>query len=85
MRNNGKVKRADLGREKNTKASLSFLIKSARDILRKDAGSNGDPDRLLQLSWREMIQERAEQIYDLFCKQKEPEAVDQHRDRHKCQ
>jgi type I restriction enzyme M protein len=42
---------ANLGREKNTKASLSSLIKSARDIMRKDAGLNGDLDRLPQLSW----------------------------------
>ena len=35
----------------NTKASLSSLIKSARDIMRKDAGLNGDLDRLPQLSW----------------------------------
>lgn len=44
---------ADLGREskRNTKASLSSLIKSARDIMRKDAGLNGDLDRLPQLSW----------------------------------
>ncbi len=35
----------------NTKASLSSLIKSSRDIMRKDAGLNGDLDRLPQLSW----------------------------------
>src|SRR5215211_5255318 len=42
------------GNEKDkqiTKASLSSLIKSARDIMRKDAGLNGDLDRLPQLSW----------------------------------
>src|SRR5215213_7127896 len=42
--NNGKDKH-------NTKASLSSLIKSSRDIMRKDAGLNGDLDRLPQLSW----------------------------------
>jgi type I restriction enzyme M protein len=42
----------DNGKDKhNTKASLSSLIKSARDIMRKDAGLNGDLDRLPQLSW----------------------------------
>ncbi len=42
----------DNGRDKhNTKASLSSLIKSSRDIMRKDAGLNGDLDRLPQLSW----------------------------------
>lgn len=33
-----------------SKAQLSSLIKSARDIMRKDAGLNGDLDRLPQLS-----------------------------------
>ena len=36
---------------KNTRAQLSSLIKSARDIMRKDAGLSGDLDRLPQLSW----------------------------------
>ncbi len=46
-------KRRNLGEEgkHNTKASLSSLIKSSRDIMRKDAGLNGDLDRLPQLSW----------------------------------
>jgi type I restriction enzyme M protein len=35
----------------NTRTQLSSLIKSARDIMRKDAGLNGDLDRLPQLSW----------------------------------
>jgi type I restriction enzyme M protein len=35
----------------NTRPQLSSLIKSARDIMRKDAGLNGDLDRLPQLSW----------------------------------
>lgn len=47
---NAKVR--NLGEKKqNTKASLSSLIKSSRDIMRKDAGLNGDLDRLPQLSW----------------------------------
>ncbi len=37
--------------QQNTKASLSSLIKSSHDIMRKDAGLNGDLDRLPQLSW----------------------------------
>src|ERR1043165_7807605 len=42
----------DNGKEKQiTKASLSSLIKSSRDIMRKDAGLNGDLDRLPQLAW----------------------------------
>jgi type I restriction enzyme M protein len=44
-------------RTRKTKASLttaqqlSTLIKSARDILRKDKGLNGDIDRLPLLTW----------------------------------
>jgi type I restriction enzyme M protein len=34
-----------------TKAEIASAIKSARDIMRKDAGLNGDLDRLPQLSW----------------------------------
>lgn len=35
----------------STRSQLSSLIKSARAIMRKDAGLNGDIDRLPQLSW----------------------------------
>ncbi len=35
----------------STRARLSAIIKSARDIMRKDAGLSGDLDRLPQLSW----------------------------------
>jgi type I restriction enzyme M protein len=35
----------------NTRTQLSSLIKSSRDIMRKDAGLSGDLDRLPQLSW----------------------------------
>ncbi len=35
-----------MGAGHTTKASLSSLIKSSRDIMRKDAGLNGDLDRL---------------------------------------
>ncbi|WP_194822491.1 N-6 DNA methylase [Micromonospora sp. S-DT3-3-22] len=34
-----------------TRAQFGSAIKSARDIMRKDAGLNGDLDRLPQLSW----------------------------------
>jgi len=44
-------KKTSTPQPKNSKASLSSLIKSARDIMRKDAGLNGDLDRLPQLSW----------------------------------
>ena len=33
------------------KAQLSAATKRARDIMRKDAGLNGDLDRIPQLSW----------------------------------
>ena len=32
-------------------ARLASVIKTSRDIMRKDAGLNGDLDRLPQLSW----------------------------------
>jgi type I restriction enzyme M protein len=35
----------------SSRPQLSSLIKSSRDIMRKDAGLNGDLDRLPQLSW----------------------------------
>ena len=34
-----------------TAQSLGSLIKSARDIMRKDKGLNGDLDRLPMLTW----------------------------------
>ena len=34
-----------------TQQSLGSLIKSARDIMRKDKGLNGDLDRLPMLTW----------------------------------
>ncbi len=37
--------------DKNNVQQLSSIIKSARDIMRKDAGLSGDLDRLPQLSW----------------------------------
>ncbi|SNT06414.1 type I restriction enzyme M protein [Streptosporangium subroseum] len=37
--------------DKTSRARLSAVIKSARDIMRKDAGLSGDLDRLPQLSW----------------------------------
>lgn len=36
---------------KSTRAQLSSIIKSARDLMRKDAGLSGELDRLPQLSW----------------------------------
>ena len=37
--------------ETTTAQSLGSLIKSARDIMRKDKGLNGDFDRLPMLTW----------------------------------
>src|SRR5215475_14286406 len=49
------MRRADLktaNRTSQTTAqSLGSLIKSARDIMRKDKGLNGDLDRLPMLTW----------------------------------
>lgn len=36
---------------KTTAQQLGSLIKSARDIMRKDKGLNGDLDRLPMLTW----------------------------------
>ncbi len=44
-----KAKTADT--PKTTAQQLSALIKSARDIMRKDKGLNGDLDRLPLLTW----------------------------------
>ncbi len=38
-------------RRRNGSADLSSVIKRARDIMRKDAGLNGDLDRIPQFSW----------------------------------
>ena len=35
-------------------AKLNAVIKSARDAMRKDAGLNGDLDRIPQLAWLRM-------------------------------
>ncbi|MET7766870.1 class I SAM-dependent DNA methyltransferase [Streptomyces sp. NPDC005393] len=48
-----------------SRTRLASLIKSARDIMRKDAGLNGDLDRLPQLSWLLFLKafdERVEQV-----------------------
>ncbi len=39
------------GQRKNGSTGLSSVIKRARDIMRKDAGLNGDLDRIPQFSW----------------------------------
>ncbi len=41
----------------STREQLTSIIKSARDLMRKDAGLSGDLDRLPQLSW---VQTQAE-------------------------
>ena len=38
-------------RTQTTAQSLGALLKSARDIMRKDKGLNGDLDRLPMLTW----------------------------------
>jgi len=44
-------RREPLAESPTSKARLSAAIKRARDIMRKDAGLNGDLDRIPQLSW----------------------------------
>ncbi|MBA4379247.1 MAG: hypothetical protein C0393_00895 [Anaerolinea sp.] len=58
----------------NTKASLSSLVKSSRDIMRKDAGLNGDLDRLPQLSWLLFLK-----CYDDLERRREDDAIVSHR------
>ena len=58
------------GNGSTSRAQLSSLIKSARDIMRKDAGLNGDLDRLPQLSWVLFLK-----CYDDLEQRREAEAV----------
>jgi type I restriction enzyme M protein len=46
---NAKLKKAQV--PQTTAQSLASLIKSCRDIMRKDKGLNGDADRLPMLTW----------------------------------
>src|SRR3972149_1223539 len=56
-RSSGEVERMARRRKESdaapltAKAQLSAATKRARDIMRKDAGLNGDLDRIPQLSW----------------------------------
>jgi type I restriction enzyme M protein len=45
-----------------TRVEISSAIKSARDIMRKDAGLNGDLDRLPQLSWLLFLRAFSERV-----------------------
>jgi type I restriction enzyme M protein len=45
------LKNVSIGRPPTTAQSLGALLKSARDIMRKDKGLNGDLDRLPMLTW----------------------------------
>ncbi len=45
------IKKAKIGEPITTAQQLGSLIKSARDIMRKDKGLNGDLDRLPMLTW----------------------------------
>jgi type I restriction enzyme M protein len=57
-----------------TRTQLSSLIKSARDIMRKDAGLNGDLDRLPQLSWMLFLK-----CYDDLERRREDDAIVGHK------
>src|SRR5512136_2785157 len=57
-----------------SKSQLSSLIKSARDIMRKDAGLNGDLDRLPQLSWMLFLK-----CYDDLERRREEDAIVSHK------
>ena len=60
--------------DKNTRTQLSSVIKSARDIMRKDAGLNGDLDRLPQLSWILFLK-----CYDDLDLRREQDAIVRHK------
>src|SRR5882762_4699023 len=47
----GRSKKKGDGRAKKNPPGFGSLIKSARDIMRKDKGLNGDLDRLPLLTW----------------------------------
>src|SRR4026208_515193 len=47
----GKGNLASASLTRTTAQSLGALLKSARDIMRKDKGLNGDLDRLPMLTW----------------------------------
>ena len=46
-----RIKKATAEAPKTTAQALGSLLKSARDIMRKDKGLNGDLDRLPLLTW----------------------------------
>src|SRR2546422_10408558 len=46
-----KRKQSPAPNQTSSKQELSSTIKTARDIMRKDAGLNGDVDRIPQLAW----------------------------------
>ena len=54
----------------STREQLSSIIKSARDLMRKDAGLSGDLDRLPQLSWVLFLK-----CYDDMEQRREDEAI----------
>ena len=58
----------------SSRTQLSSLIKSARDIMRKDAGLNGDLDRLPQLSWMLFLK-----CYDDLEQRREEDAIVGHK------
>ena len=45
------AKSASANAQPTTTQQLGSLVKSARDIMRKDKGLNGDLDRLPMLTW----------------------------------
>ncbi len=46
-----RTKKATQAEPQTTAQALASLLKSARDIMRKDKGLNGDLDRLPLLTW----------------------------------
>jgi type I restriction enzyme M protein len=66
----------------STRAEVSSAIKSARDIMRKDAGLNGDLDRLPQLTWLLFLRafsDRAEAFREVEDRNYKPALEEQYR------
>lgn len=64
------TRKKNLGTPLTTVQSLGSLLKSARDIMRKDKGLNGDLDRLPLLTWVMFLK-----FLDDLERQREDEAV----------
>lgn len=47
--------------------TLGNIVKSLRDIMRKDAGVDGDAQRISQMVWMIFLKQEQEELFLLFC------------------